>query len=83
MKKIGNLIIFILLFVLMVMCFGCRRSADFTVGVVITDIEDVGDKRCAYYTENVSGGGFLNKGVFCGTCGKFTVGDTVYLTKTK
>jgi len=79
-KNMNKLLITITISILL---SGCRRDPiNFSDGAIITDIKKYGN-LCVYYSKNTVWFELFSnpKGIFCDSCGKFTVGDTIKTVK--
>jgi len=71
--------------VLLILLAACGYNPEnFEDGAVINAIEKVNytdAKGCLYYTKDILHYRLAGEGYFYDKCGKFTVGDTVYVVK--
>lgn len=58
---------------------------DYTKPVIVSETAQCDNTRvrCYYYTRDVKSERVSNIGQFCDKCGKFTVGDTIYVARYK
>lgn len=80
MKTIFYFIVLILFLWMLTGCVDGRRVSNFSEGAVVVGVETHYD-ICWYYTNTTSGDGIVSNGRFADKCGRFTVGDTIVLTK--